>query len=51
MQFNTKFFDELTNTELYNILKIRSRVFVVEQKCIYNDMEEGIPHVKMELIL
>lgn len=40
MQLNTKFFDELTNKELYNILKIRSQVFVVEQKCIYNDMDD-----------
>lgn len=40
MQLNTKFFDELTSTELYNILKLRSQVFVVEQKCIYNDMDD-----------
>lgn len=40
MQLNTKFFNELTTTELYNILKIRSQVFVVEQKCIYNDMDD-----------
>ncbi len=40
MQLNIKFFDELTNKELYNILKLRCEVFVVEQKCIYNDMDD-----------
>jgi len=39
MQFCVKTFNELSNTELYNILKIRSEVFVVEQACVYNDMD------------
>ena len=39
MQLNVKFFNELTNINLYNVLKIRAEVFVVEQKCIYNDMD------------
>ena len=34
-----KKFDELTLNELYNILKLRSEVFVVEQKCIYLDLD------------
>ncbi|MBR3934418.1 MAG: GNAT family N-acetyltransferase [Clostridia bacterium] len=40
MQLNVKFFNELTNINLYNVLKIRAEVFVVEQKCIYNDMDD-----------
>lgn len=34
-----KKFNELTLEELYEILKLRSEVFVVEQKCIYNDID------------
>ncbi len=40
MQLKVKTFDELTNKELYNILKLRSEVFVVEQKCNYVDMDD-----------
>jgi len=40
MELNVKFFNELDCTELYNILKLRAEVFVVEQKCIYNDMDD-----------
>lgn len=34
-----KKFNELTLEELYKILKLRSEVFVVEQNCIYNDID------------
>lgn len=34
-----KKFEELTLEELYEILKLRSEVFVVEQNCIYNDID------------
>tara|TARA_B100001250_G_scaffold183026_1_gene157526 strand:- start:478 stop:921 length:444 start_codon:yes stop_codon:yes gene_type:complete len=34
-----KFFSELDNNEIYEILKLRSEVFVVEQKCIYQDLD------------
>lgn len=34
-----KKFEELTLEELYKILKLRSEVFVVEQNCIYNDID------------
>lgn len=37
--FTTKAFDELTNTELYQLLQLRSEVFVVEQNCPYLDMD------------
>lgn len=34
-----KKFDELSPEELYSILKLRSEVFVVEQNCVYLDMD------------
>lgn len=34
-----KSFSELTTKELYNILRLRSEVFVVEQQCIYQDID------------
>lgn len=39
MHFITKKFTELTTTELYEILQIRSEVFVVEQDCVYQDLD------------
>ena len=36
----TKSFNELTTTELYAILQLRSEVFVVEQDCIYQDIDD-----------
>ena len=36
----TKTFDQLTTTELYAILKLRSAVFVVEQDCVYQDVDD-----------
>ena len=35
----TKIFSELTTEELYQILRLRSEVFVVEQDCIYQDLD------------
>lgn len=35
-----KKFDELTVVELYEIMKLRSEVFVVEQNCIYLDADD-----------
>ena len=34
-----KTFDNLSNTEIYKILRLRSEVFVVEQECIYQDID------------
>jgi ElaA protein len=34
-----KSFDELTTKELYAILRLRSEVFVVEQNCVFLDMD------------
>jgi ElaA protein len=32
-------FDELSPAQLYQILALRSEVFVVEQQCIYQDLD------------
>ena len=32
-------FEELSNKELYELLKLRSEVFVVEQNCVYLDAD------------
>lgn len=39
MNFITKSFQELTINELYQILQLRSEVFVVEQNCVYQDID------------
>lgn len=39
MQWKVKRFDELTTEELYTILRLRSEIFVVEQNCIYQDID------------
>ena len=39
MDFKVKIFKELTTSELYEILQLRSEVFVVEQDCVYQDLD------------
>jgi len=39
MEFITKYFNEFTIDELYEILQLRSEVFVVEQDCVYQDLD------------
>ncbi len=39
MQTVVKSFSRLSNKELYEILKFRSTVFVVEQECVYLDID------------
>lgn len=34
-----KSFEDLSNQELYDILRLRCAVFVVEQQCIYEDVD------------
>ena len=60
MTIHTTSFRHLDIETLYDILQLRSEVFVVEQDCVYQDLdgidkvcseeflEDGIPHVKME---
>jgi len=39
MNIKIKTFKELTVSELYKILQLRSKVFVVEQDCVYQDID------------
>lgn len=50
MEWHIKRFDELTVKELYEILKVRSEVFIVEQDCVYQDVD-GKDEVSLQLFL
>ncbi|RAV29351.1 GNAT family N-acetyltransferase [Sinomicrobium soli] len=39
LSVSVKSFDELSLRELYDILRLRSEVFVVEQDCVYQDID------------
>ena len=39
MEFFVKRFSDLTTTELYALLHVRNQVFVVEQDCVYQDLD------------
>ena len=39
LNIEVKKFSDLTLTELYDILQLRSEVFVVEQDCVYQDID------------
>jgi len=39
IQLHQKTFRELTTDELYELLRVRSEVFVVEQNCVYQDLD------------
>lgn len=61
MELVIKPFSELTAQELYEIYRLRVSVFIVEQHCPYQDIDEldpaayhiflrdedGIPHIEM----
>ncbi|WP_338406996.1 GNAT family N-acetyltransferase [uncultured Flavobacterium sp.] len=40
LQWKTKSFEDLSPQELYDILKLRSNIFVVEQNCVFLDMDD-----------
>ena len=40
MKLVIKKFNELTTKELYELLKARAKVFVVEQECVYQDLDD-----------
>lgn len=40
METVVKRFEELTVEELYEILKLRADVFIVEQNCVYQDIDD-----------
>jgi len=39
IEIQTKTFKQLTTKELYDLLQLRSEVFVVEQDCVYQDLD------------
>ena len=39
LKTQVKTFSELTTQELYDLLQLRSEVFVVEQDCVYQDLD------------
>ncbi len=39
LNISVKTFDELKTTELYDLLQLRSEIFVVEQDCVYQDLD------------
>ena len=50
MKWNLKRFEDLSLGELYDILKLRSEIFVVEQNCPYQDLD-GKDKVSYHLFL
>ena len=39
LKIDIKKFDDLTTKELYALLQLRSEIFVVEQDCVYQDID------------
>lgn len=44
MELVVKRFEELSLEELYEILKVRAEVFIVEQNCVYQDVDDKDKH-------
>jgi ElaA protein len=44
INWNSKNFDQLNPYELYDLLRLRSEVFVVEQNCVFLDMDNLDQH-------
>lgn len=40
MTWSIKFFNELEPAELYKIIRLRIEVFIIEQNCIFQDLDE-----------
>lgn len=49
MHIEVKKFQELTLNQLYDILQLRSEVFVVEQDCVYQDLD-GRDHKALHVL-
>ncbi len=49
LNIKTKSFKELTTQELYKLLQLRSEVFVVEQDCVYQDID-GKDHKALHIL-
>ena len=41
MEWSVKTFEELTTTELYALLRLRAEVFIVEQACVFQDLDDS----------
>lgn len=50
MELAVKTFQELTADELYELLRLRAEVFVVEQTCVYQDLD-GKDQAALHLLL
>jgi len=40
IEWQWKIFDELSRDDCYEIMKVRQEVFVIEQNCIYQDLDD-----------
>ncbi|MEX0275750.1 MAG: GNAT family N-acetyltransferase [Flavobacteriaceae bacterium] len=49
MQIDVKTFSELTTPMLYEVLQLRTEVFVVEQDCVYQDLD-GKDHKALHVL-
>ncbi len=49
IQWKIKSFEDLSVNELYDFLRVRSEIFVVEQNCVYLDLD-GKDKVAMHLL-
>lgn len=48
MKLVAKYFEELTTKELYELLRSRAEIFVVEQDCVYQDLD-GIDYRSLHI--
>ncbi len=48
MALKVKYFDQLTTKELYEIIKARAEIFVVEQNCTYQDLD-GVDYKSLHI--
>jgi len=44
VQWSLLHFDALSNNQLYDVLRLRSEVFVVEQNCVFRDLDNIDQH-------
>ena len=49
LSFKVKSFNDLNTSELYSLLQLRSEVFVVEQDCVYQDID-GKDHKALHIL-
>lgn len=49
MAFQIKHFSQLSTNELYDMLQLRAQIFVVEQDCVYNDLD-GLDKVATHIL-